>query len=127
MAKKILLVDDDPDLIEAVSLQLQAAGLETIEAFNGEEGLAKARSENPDLIVLDVMMPVKDGFTAAKEIADDEVLSEIPVIMLTAVTDHVGSTSYSHQAGKELMADDFFKKPVNPDELVERIKELIED
>jgi two-component system alkaline phosphatase synthesis response regulator PhoP len=127
MAKKILLVDDDPDMIEAVKLQLNAAGLETVEAYNGEEGLAKARSENPDLIVLDVMMPVKDGYTAAKEIAEDDNLSEIPVIMLTAVTDHVGSTSYSHQSGKDLMADDFFKKPVNPDELVQRIKELVED
>ena len=125
MAKKILIVDDDPDLVEAVKLQLEAAGLETVTAYDGEEGIAKARAESPDLIVLDVMMPVKDGFTAAKEITEDDALADIPVIMLTAVTEHVGDTSYSHASGKNLMADDFFKKPVDPDELVERIKELI--
>ena len=125
MAKKILIVDDDPDMVEAVKLQLEAAGLETVTAYDGEEGLAKARAESPDLIVLDVMMPVKDGYTAIKEIMDDDELCDIPVIMLTAVTEHVGDTSYSHATGKNLMADDFFKKPVNPDELVARVKELI--
>ena len=61
----------------------------------------------------------------AKELAADDKLSELPVIMLTAVTDYVGETSYSHQSGKELVADDFFEKPVEPKALVKRILELV--
>ncbi len=125
MSQRILIVDDDPDLVEAVSMLLEAQGMEPIAAYGGAEGLAKARSENPDLIVLDIMMPDKDGYEVAKELAADDQLSDIPVIMLTAVTDYVGSTAYSHASGKELVADDFFPKPVEPAALVGRIVELV--
>ncbi|MGD8563747.1 MAG: response regulator, partial [Desulfarculaceae bacterium] len=94
-------------------------------AYGGSEGLEKAKSENPDLIVLDIMMPDKDGYAVAKELAADDSLNTIPVIMLTAVTDYVGSTSYSHQDGKGLEADDFFQKPVDPQALVDRIMQLV--
>ena len=114
MSKKILLVDDDPDLVEAVSMLLEAEGLTPIAAYGGIEGLEKARTEAPDLIVLDIMMPDKDGYAVAKELAQDEALGGIPVIMLTAVVDHVGTTRYSHADGKALEADDFFEKPVDP-------------
>ena len=124
MAKRILIVDDDPDLVEAVSMLLEAEGLVPIAAYGGVEGLAKARTESPDLIVLDIMMPDKDGYAVAKELAEDGTLSGIPVIMLTAVTNYVGSTSYSHSSGKELVADDFFEKPVDPEALVKRIVQL---
>ncbi|KIX13653.1 response regulator transcription factor [Dethiosulfatarculus sandiegensis] len=125
MGKRILIVDDDPDLVEAVSMLLEAEGMEPIQAYGGVEGLAKARSENPDLIVLDIMMPDKDGYQVAKELAKDDALSELPVIMLTAVTEYVGDTSYSHASGKDLVADDFFEKPVDPSALVARILELV--
>ena len=125
MSKRILIVDDDPDLVEAVSMLLEASGMEPIAAYGGVEGLEKAKSESPDLIVLDVMMPDKDGYAVAKELSKDDKLSEIPVIMLTAVVDHIGSTHYSHADGKDLMADDYFQKPVDPEELVNRIVELV--
>ncbi len=125
MAKRILIVDDDPDLVEAVSMLLEAEGMEPIAAYGGEEGLAKAKSEKPDLIVLDIMMPDKDGYQVAKELAASEELADIPVIMLTAVTDYVSKTSYSHSSGKELVADDFFEKPVKPEALVQRILQLV--
>lgn len=125
MGKRILIVDDDPDLVEAVSMLLEAEGMEPLAAYGGEEGLEAARTQNPDLIVLDIMMPDKDGYAVAKELAADDKLSELPVIMLTAVTDYVGETSYSHQSGKELVADDFFEKPVEPKALVKRILELV--
>jgi two-component system alkaline phosphatase synthesis response regulator PhoP len=96
MPKRILIVDDDPDLVEAVSMLLEAAGMEPLAAYGGVEGLEKAKNEDPDLIVLDVMMPDKDGYAVAKELAKDAKLSEIPLIMLTAVVDHIGSTHYSH-------------------------------
>ena len=125
MSKKILIIDDDPDLVEAVSMLLEASGLVPLAAYGGEEGLAKAKSETPDLIVLDIMMPGIDGYEVAKRLSADDGLSGIPVIMLTAVTDFVGSTSYSHASGKELVADDFFAKPVDPESLVRRILELV--
>ena len=125
MSKRILIVDDDPDLVEAVSMLLEAEGMTAIPAYGGAEGLEKARTENPDLIVLDIMMPDKDGYAVAKELAADEGLSGIPVIMLTAVGDYIGSTHYSHASGKDLVADDFFQKPVDPQALVDRIAELL--
>jgi two-component system alkaline phosphatase synthesis response regulator PhoP len=125
MAKRILIVDDDPDLVEAVSMLLEAEGMTPIAAYGGVEGLAKARSDHPDLIVLDVMMPDKDGYAVAKELARDRSVSDIPVIMLTAVVDHITTTHYTHASGKELEADDYFQKPVDPEELVGRIKELV--
>ncbi|MEW6262795.1 MAG: response regulator [Thermodesulfobacteriota bacterium] len=125
MSKRILIIDDDPDLVEAVSMLLEAAGMTPLAAYGGIEGLAKAKSEDPDLIVLDVMMPDKDGYAVAKELAKDEKLSSIPLIMLTAVVDHIGTTHYSHQDGKELVADEFFQKPVDPEALVARILELV--
>jgi two-component system, OmpR family, alkaline phosphatase synthesis response regulator PhoP len=125
MSKKILIVDDDPDLVEAVSMLLEASGLTPLAAYGGVEGLAKARSENPDLIVLDVMMPDKDGYAVAKELAADAELSKIPVIMLTAVVDHISTTHYTHASGKDLVADDYFQKPVDPEILVQRIRELV--
>ena len=125
MGTKILIVDDDPDLVEAVSMLLEAEGMTPIAAYGGIEGLAKAKSEQPDLIVLDVMMPDKDGYEVSKELSKDEALSGIPVIMLTAVGDYIGSTHYSHASGKDLVADDFFQKPVDPQALVDRISELL--
>lgn len=125
MSKRILIVDDDPDLVEAVSMLLEAEGMTPIAAYGGIEGLEKAKSESPDLIVLDVMMPDKDGYAVAKELAADDKLSDIPVIMLTAVVDHIGDTHYSHASGKDLVADDYFQKPVDPEALVVRIGELV--
>ena len=125
MPKRILIVDDDPDLVEAVSMLLEAEGMTPIAAYGGVEGLEKAGTESPDLIVLDVMMPDKDGYAVAKELSKNDELSGIPVIMLTAVVDHIGTTHYSHASGKDLVADDFFQKPVDPEALVKRIAELV--
>ena len=89
MAKKILLVDDDPDLVNAARMILEAKNFEVAAAYGGVEGLQKARTENPDLIVLDVMMPDKDGYAVCKELKSDPQLSRIPVLLLTAVVSHI--------------------------------------
>ncbi|MCF8033000.1 MAG: response regulator [Desulfarculaceae bacterium] len=124
--KRVLIIDDDPDLVEAVSMLLEAEGMEPLAAYGGIEGLEKARKESPDLIILDVMMEDKDGFAVAKEVANDQSLGDIPVIMLTAVAEHAMDTSYAPQAAiKSLEADEWFDKPVDPAALVERIKEFI--
>ncbi len=125
MAKKILVVDDDPDLVEATTIILKTKQYDVVPAYGGVEGLEKARTEKPDLIVLDVMMPDKDGYTVCKELKADAVLSAIPVLLLTAVVSHIPTTRYSHQMGMETEADDYIDKPVDPAELVKRIEALL--
>ncbi|MEK6655180.1 MAG: response regulator [Thermodesulfobacteriota bacterium] len=124
MAKRILIVDDDPDLVEAISMILKSKHYEVIVAYGGVEGLEKTKTEKPDLIVLDVMMPDKDGYTVCKELKADPVLCEIPVLLLTAVVSHISTTRFSHQMGMETEADDYMDKPVEPVELVKRVEAL---
>lgn len=124
--KRILIIDDDPDLVEAVSILLQQEGMEPLAAYGGIEGLQKAREDKPDLIILDVMMEDKDGFAVAKELAADNSINSVPVIMLTAVAEHAMDTSYAPQAAiGSLEAEEWFDKPVEPQVLVKRIKELV--
>jgi DNA-binding response OmpR family regulator len=125
MAKKILIVDDDPDLVEAVSTILESKGYGVAAAYGGVEGLKKARTENPDLIVLDVMMPDKDGYEVCKELKADKKYRSIPVLLLTAVVSNIPTTKYTHLMGKDTEADDYMDKPVEPGELVKRIEVLI--
>jgi two-component system alkaline phosphatase synthesis response regulator PhoP len=125
MAKKILLVDDDPDLVEAVSTILESKGYAVAVAYGGVEGLKKVKTENPDLIVLDVMMPDKDGYEVCKELKADKKYRSIPVLLLTAVVSNIPTTKYTHQMGKDTEADDYMDKPVEPNELVKRIEALI--
>jgi two-component system alkaline phosphatase synthesis response regulator PhoP len=125
MAKKILLVDDDPDLVEAVSTILESKGYAVVKAYGGVEGLKKAQTENPDLIVLDVMMPDKDGYEVCKELKADKKYRSIPVLLLTAVVSNIPTTKYTHQMGRDTEADDYMDKPVEPEELVKRIETLI--
>jgi len=125
MPKKILLIDDDPDLVKAVSMILESKNYEVAAAYGGIEGLEKAKTENPDLIVLDVMMPDKDGYVVCKELKANPQLSKIPVLLLTAVVSHISTTRYTQQMGLETEADDYIDKPVEPDVLVERIETLL--
>jgi DNA-binding response OmpR family regulator len=125
MPKKILIVDDDPDLVEAVTMILESKNYEVAAAYGGIEGLQKAKSENPDLIVLDVMMPDKDGYVVCKELKADPKLKKIPVLLLTAVVSKIATTRYTQQMGLETEADDYIDKPVEPDVLVKRIETLL--
>jgi two-component system alkaline phosphatase synthesis response regulator PhoP len=122
MAKKILIVDDDPDLVEAVSTILESKGYAVSTAYDGVEGLKKARTENPDLIVLDVMMPNKDGYAVCKELKADKQYSSIPILLLTAVVANIPTSKYTHQMGMDTEADDYVDKPVEPAELVKRVE-----
>ena len=125
MAKKILLVDDDPDFLEAVSLILKPKKFDVVTAYDGIEGLKKAKSEKPDLIVLDVMMPEKDGYVVCKELKSNPQMSHIPVLLLTAVASHIPTTRYTQEMGLETEADDYIDKPVEPEVLVKRIEALL--
>lgn len=122
---KILLVDDDPDFVVATRVVLESKPYEVIVAYDGDEGLKKAREERPDLIILDVIMPMKDGFMVCQQLKKDPQLSSIPVLMLTAFSDKFGETSVSLSQGLTLEAEDFIDKPVTPAELLLRVERLL--
>ncbi len=119
---KILLIDDDVDFVESTKIFLESKPYEVVVAYEGEEGLRKAREEKPDLILLDVIMPVKDGFTVAEQLKKDPQLSKIPVLMLTAFAAVGGETSIPVSRGFSLETEDYIDKPVTPDELLARVE-----
>ena len=122
---KILLVDDDPDFVEATKIILESKPYEVIVAADGNEGLRKAREENPDLILLDIIMPVENGFTAAEQLKKDPQLSKIPVIMLTSFSSRGQATSIPRGRGFSLEAEDYIEKPVSPEELLDRVQQYL--
>ena len=122
---KILLVDDDRDFVEGTKIVLESKPYEVITAYNGDEGLKKAREEKPDLIILDVIMPIKSGFSAAEELKKDPELKKIPVIMLTSFSEQVGNTTLSVSQGLTLDTEDYVDKPISPEELLQRVERLI--
>ncbi|MFC2122408.1 response regulator [Bacteroidota bacterium] len=122
---KILLVDDDPDFIAATRTILEANSYEIIVAGNGSEGIKMARQESPDLILLDVIMPVEDGFTAAEELKKDPQLNKIPVIMLTSFSSKGQETNIPRGRGLGLETEDYLEKPVQPDELLKTVKQYL--
>lgn len=119
---KILLVDDDADFINSTRTVLESQPYQIIIASNGDEGLRKAREEKPDLILLDVIMPVKDGFTAAEQLKNDPELSKIPTLMLTAFSTKGRETSIPVSRGLSLETEDYLEKPVDPRELLARVE-----
>jgi two-component system alkaline phosphatase synthesis response regulator PhoP len=122
--RKVLVIDDEPDLVEMIRMALERV-FEVITAYNGKEGIAKARADRPDVIVLDVMMPEKDGFTACRELKEDPATASIPVIILTGVAEHFGRTKFHRMGGMEIEAEDFIPKPVDPNELMRRVTALL--
>jgi two-component system alkaline phosphatase synthesis response regulator PhoP len=122
---KILIVDDDPDLVESVSMILKSKKYDVIEAYGGIEGLEKAKNEKPDAIILDIMMPDKDGYEVCKELKADPEYQDIPILLLTAVVSKIPDTSYTHRMGMETEADDYVDKPVEPSELVRLVERLL--
>ncbi len=117
--KLVLVVDDDPDLVEAVSMKLEAKSFKVEKAYDGVEAMEKIKEEKPALVILDVMMPRKNGWEVCEEIKTDDGLKDIVVVMLTAVADSVKTTSYTHHDGKTTLADDYVPKPIDLDALME--------
>jgi len=115
--KKILIVDDQPNFIKMISVKLKKLGYDVISAENGREGVEKAYAEIPDLIIMDIMMPVMDGFSAVERIKEESSTQNIPVIFLSAK----GQEGDRIKA-KELGAVDYINKPFSPKNLVETIE-----
>jgi two-component system alkaline phosphatase synthesis response regulator PhoP len=122
---KILVVDDEPDMVEMIKAALESASHQVVAAYNGQEGIDKAKKEKPDAIILDIMMPVKDGFVACKEIKEDPLLKHIPILVLTAVSEHFAHTRYAKSMGLELDAEDYIDKPIDPKVLLARLEKLL--
>jgi two-component system alkaline phosphatase synthesis response regulator PhoP len=115
---KILLVDDDADFVQSTRMVLESKPYEVIVAVNGDEGMRKAREEKPDLILLDIIMPVEDGFTAAEQLKNDPELAKIPVLMLTSYSSKGSETSIPRSRGYELDTEDYIDKPISPENLL---------
>ncbi|MFD2916645.1 response regulator transcription factor [Psychroserpens luteus] len=117
---KILLVDDEPDILEIVGYNLSNEGYQVITAENGIEGVKKAKKEKPQLIILDVMMPEMDGIEACEQIRKTPDLSNTIITFLTA-----RGEDYSQMAGFDAGADDYITKPIKPKVLVSKVKALL--
>jgi len=115
--KKILVVDDEVDLVKTVQFSLELEGYKVLVSYNGEDALNQARKENPDLILLDIMLPKLDGYKVCRLLKFDEKYKHIPILMLTAKTQEKDKV-----LGIETGADEYITKPFDMDELMEKIK-----
>ena len=112
---RILLIDDDVDFVKATTKVLESRPYEVVAAYDGKEGLEKARNEKPDLVLLDILMPKVDGFAVAEQFKKDQALSKIPVVALTSFSD-----SYGQPFAFEV--SDFIQKPVSPKDLLAMVE-----
>ena len=118
--KKILIVDDEADLVGILEVQLQSMGYSTITAEDGEVGIEMVKLETPDIILLDVMMPKLDGYQVCKLLKNDQTYAHIPIIMLTA-----RAQAQDIQKGKDAGANDYMTKPFDNKILMEKIQKLL--
>jgi two-component system alkaline phosphatase synthesis response regulator PhoP len=127
MIDKILVVDDDPDVREALKIILEQSGYQVITAQNGIEGLTSLKVDQPGLMILDLLMPKMDGFAVLKELEGPRWsgFKNIPIIILTAVREEASQRRYELETGVDLSVADYVEKPINPDILVEKVKRLI--
>jgi DNA-binding response OmpR family regulator len=119
----ILVVDDDPDLVDMVSTKLEANNYRIAKAYDGVQAWEKIKQEKPALIILDVMMPNKDGYVTCDEIKKDANYKDITVVLLTSVVDNLPTSTYTHHSGRTTLADDFIPKPIDLDKLVGIVQE----
>jgi len=126
MAKKVLMIDDDPEFIEAITNVLDAKGYEVVSASNGKEGVEKAKAENPNIILLDVMMTTEsEGFDVAREMAKDDSAKNIPVIILTGIRKAMSLPFGFEPDETWLPVKQVLEKPVKPEVLLKAIEENI--
>ena len=120
MAQRILVVDDDKQIVRLIQSYLEKAGYSILTAFDGEDAMHVIRSERPDLIVLDLMLPKRNGYEITKLLRADSGFAAMPILMLTARVDDTDKI-----LGLELGADDYMCKPFNPREVVARVRAIL--
>ena len=122
--EKILIIDDDPDFVQATQMVLEKQGYSVDSAGGGKAGLHKAKNEEPDLIILDVMMDsVLDGVAFSHKVHDDEMIKDIPIIMVTSIA----NTDYAElfPTDEYIPIDAFLSKPIDPDRLIKKVKTIL--
>ena len=122
---KILIIDDQPSEVKMVKIALEQANYEVCYAYNGKEGLEKAIQEKPDLIVLDIMMPEKDGFITCGELKKKPETSSVPVIILTSIESSSLVFPDAESAADSPHANEYIDKPVDPNFLLKRVERLL--
>lgn len=122
---RILIIDDDPVFASAMKAVLESANYRVSSATSGDEGLERVKKEKPDLILLDIIMPTKDGFQVCEQIKGDSKIADIPVIILTSFAKDKGQTNIPVSAGLGLEAEGYLDKPVNPDKLLQMVGKLL--
>jgi DNA-binding response OmpR family regulator len=127
MSAKILVVDDDPEIREAISLILEANGYKVVTAQDGIDGLNKLKVDNPDLMILDLLMPRLDGFGVCKELKDPRwaKYARIPIIILSSVREDASKRRYELETGVQLDVADYVEKPIEHTVLLERIGKVL--
>jgi DNA-binding response OmpR family regulator len=123
--KLILVVDDDPDLVESVAIKLESEKFRVAKAYDGVEAMDQIKKEKPALIILDVMMPRKTGYQLCEELKKSEETKGIVILLLTAVAEAVTSTNYTHWEGKSTLADDYIPKPIDLEKLMEIVRDYL--
>ncbi len=119
--KKIVVVDDEQNILDLVEMILEAEGFTVSKALNGTEGIKMAQEEHPDLVLLDIMMPEMDGWVVYRKLKEDSKTKDIPVAMLTVKAQAIDKEMALDVIGVE----DYITKPFTPDELVERVQKLV--
>jgi CheY-like chemotaxis protein len=125
--KKILLVDDDPDIRDVLTMILESRGYQTVSASDGLECLAALRAENPDLILLDLLMPKMDGFAVLKKLPEEKwaQYKTIPILILSSIREGASRRRWELETALELDIDDYIEKPIEPDTLLQRVERLL--
>ncbi|MBC7250041.1 MAG: response regulator [Anaerolineae bacterium] len=122
---KILVVDDDPDILEAITPVLEAQPYEVGTARDGVECLEKIREDMPDLVILDLLMPKKDGFAVVRELRENPRYAKLPIIILTSVREDASRRRYELETGLALDVQDYLEKPIQPFEVLHRVEVLL--
>ena len=124
---KILIVDDDPDIVESMKVVLEDKGYEVISAPNGEEGLKAAKKRKPDIVILDIMMETGDkGFDVARKLKNDPECKKMSILMLTAIKEKTG-LDFKKESHDEvwLPVDEYVEKPIKPEELIAKVETFL--
>ncbi len=127
MPRKVLVIDDDPDILYAITMILESQGYQVVTARDGLEGLSCLKAETPDLMILDLLMPKMDGFAVCRELQDPRWSKhrDMPVLILTSVREEASRRRYELETGLELDVDDYVEKPMSPEILLDRVNRLV--
>lgn len=123
---KVLVVDDDPDILDAITTILSTQPYSIDTARDGIECVDKVKADVPDLIVLDLLMPKKDGFAVVRELRDNPRYAKVPILILTSVREDASRRRYELETGLAMDVQDYVEKPVSPADLLERVSNLLE-